>query len=125
DRLGLPLVVKPAQGGSALGVTMVTRAEELAQAMVSCFSYGDTALIERAIVGTEIAISVVDLGQGPETLPAVEIATEGAYDYDARYNPGRTEYFVPARLSPELAAEADGLALLAHRAVGLRPRPRQ
>lgn len=120
DRLGLPLVVKPAQGGSALGVTVVTRAEDLAQAMVSCFSYSDTALIERAVIGTEIAISVVDLGQGPQTLPAVEIVTEGAYDYDARYNPGRTEYFVPARLGPQAAGTADDLALLAHRHLGLR-----
>ncbi|MGC0272846.1 D-alanine--D-alanine ligase family protein [Pseudactinotalea sp. Z1739] len=119
DRLGLPLVVKPAQGGSALGVSLVTEADQLPQAMVACFSYGDVALIERAISGTEVAVSVVDLGTGPQVLPVVEIATDGAYDYDARYNAGRTEYFVPARLSPETTRAAGDLALLAHEQLGL------
>ena len=60
DRLGLPLVVKPSRGGSALGVTLVTSADELPQAMVDCFAYSDTALVERAVIGTEVAVSVVD-----------------------------------------------------------------
>ncbi|MBO3085394.1 D-alanine--D-alanine ligase family protein [Cellulomonas fengjieae] len=118
-RLGLPLVVKPSRGGSALGVTLVTRADELPQAMVDCFAYGDTALIERAVLGTEVAVSVIDTGDGPTALPAVEIVTEGPYDFDARYNPGRTEYFVPARLSPELSAAVADVAVAAHRAFGL------
>ncbi|MDD9206091.1 D-alanine--D-alanine ligase, partial [Georgenia sp. 10Sc9-8] len=88
--LGLPLVVKPADGGSALGVTMVTTTDQLPEAMVSCFAYGDEALIESAVAGTEVAVSVVDLGDGPRALPPVEIVTDGAYDYDARYNAGRT-----------------------------------
>ena len=66
--------------------------------MVDCFAYSDTALVERAVDGTEVAVSVVDTGDGPFALPAVEIVTDGPYDYDARYNPGRTEYFAPARL---------------------------
>lgn len=120
-RLGLPLVVKPAKGGSALGVTLVTDAAALPQAMVSCFSYGDTAVIEQAITGTELAVSVVDLGNGPQALPPVEIVVEnGTYDYDARYNTGRTEFFVPARVSPETAAAAQAAAVTAHRVLGLR-----
>lgn len=119
ERLPLPLVVKPAHGGSALGVTFVTQAQQLPQAMVSCFSYGEIALIERAVTGTEVAVSVVDLGDGPVALPAVEIVTDGPYDYDARYNPGRTEYFVPGRLTAEQRLAADELAVLAHRTLGL------
>ncbi len=119
ERLGLPLVVKPAQGGSALGVSFVKTAEELPQAMVSCFSYGDIALIERAVTGVELGVSVVDLGDGPQALPAVEVVTDGAYDYDARYNPGRTEFFTPARLDPADAQKAADLAVLAHRTLGL------
>ena len=118
-RLGLPLAVKPARGGSALGVTIVTAADELPAAMVECFAYGDTALVERAVVGSEIAVSVLDTGSGPFALPAVEIVTDGPYDYDARYNPGRTEYFVPARLPDELAQRAADAALAAHQALGL------
>lgn len=119
-RLGLPLVVKPTRGGSALGVTLVRRAEDLPRAMVDCFSYGDIALIEQAVEGTEVAVSVVDGPEGPQALPAVEIVTDGTYDYDARYNPGRTRYFTPARLAPEVAVRVSEIAVRAHVALGLR-----
>ncbi|GEA87301.1 D-alanine--D-alanine ligase [Cellulomonas cellasea] len=119
-RLGLPLVVKPSRGGSALGVSLVTEAASLPRAMVQCFAYGDTALIEQAVLGTELAVSVVDLGDGLQALPAVEIVTDGPYDYDARYNPGRTEYFAPARLTPDVAGRAGAVAVAAHEALGLR-----
>ncbi|MEP7765338.1 D-alanine--D-alanine ligase [Sanguibacter sp. 25GB23B1] len=120
ENLGLPLVVKPASGGSALGVTVVSVRSELAQAMVACFAYGDVALIEKAVSGTEIAVSVIETADGPQALPAVEIVTDGAYDYDARYNPGRTEYFAPARLSGPDAAHVGEVAVQAHLALGLR-----
>jgi D-alanine-D-alanine ligase len=118
-KLGLPLVVKPSSGGSALGVTIVGSPEDLPAAMVECFAYSDAALVERAITGTEVAVSVLDTGAGPFALPAVEIVTDGPYDYDARYNPGRTEYFVPARLSDEVAMRVAGAALAAHASLGL------
>ena len=93
-KLGLPLFVKPARGGSSLGATPVRTASELPTAIVSCFAYGDTALIERFIGGTEIAVSVVDLGEGPCALPAVEIVpAAGQYDYTARYTAGRTAFY--------------------------------
>jgi D-alanine-D-alanine ligase len=120
DRFGLPLVVKPSHGGSALGVTLVRDAADLPRAMVDAFAYYDTALVEQAIDGRELAVSVIEDADGPRALPAVEIVTDGPYDYDARYNPGRTEYFTPARLS---RAEADGVAAVAvaaHTALGLR-----
>ena len=73
ERLGLPLVVKPARGGSALGVTVVRNAAELPAAMVGCYSYDGVALLERHVSGVELAVSVVDDGTGPVALPAVEI----------------------------------------------------
>ncbi|MER7506408.1 D-alanine--D-alanine ligase [Nonomuraea pusilla] len=121
ERLGLPLFVKPARGGSALGTSMVRTAEELPAAMVGCFAYGDTALIERYVEGVEVAVSVVDLGDGPVALPAVEIVPdEGVYDYAARYTAGHTEFFAPARLSPEAAEACARTAVTAHTALGLR-----
>lgn len=120
ERLGLPLVVKPTQGGSALGVTLVESADQLPRAMVDCFAYGSVALIERAVRGTELAVSVVDLGDGPRALPPVEIVTDGPYDYDARYNPGRTQYFAPARLGAESVSAVQDVAVRAHEALGLR-----
>jgi D-alanine-D-alanine ligase len=118
--LGLPLVVKPTRCGSALGATIVKQAADLPSAMVACFSYGDTALIERYIPGTEVAVAVVDLGEGPVALPAVEIVPDGGfYDYTARYTAGMTEFFVPARLSDAATAAVADAALTAHRVLGL------
>jgi D-alanine-D-alanine ligase len=119
-RLGLPLMVKPASGGSALGAQKVARVEDLPAAMVSSFAYGDTVLVERFVDGIEVAVSVVDLGEGPEALPAVEIAPEsGVFDYTARYTPGLTEYHTPARLADDVGARAADLAVRVHRALGL------
>ncbi|HVU71457.1 MAG TPA: D-alanine--D-alanine ligase [Mycobacteriales bacterium] len=119
--LGLPLMVKPAQGGSALGATVVRRAEDLPAAMVACFSYDDTALLEHYIDGTELAITVVDTGDGPRALPPVEISvvSGGPYDYEARYTAGETEFFTPARLDEAVAAKAAASAVTAHRTLGL------
>jgi D-alanine-D-alanine ligase len=119
--LGLPLFVKPARGGSALGATLVGTAEDLPGAMISCFAYGDTALIERCVLGTEVAVGVIDLGSGPEALPPVEIRpVAGGYDYAARYTPGQTEFHVPARLTPTESKAATEAAITAHRVLGLR-----
>jgi D-alanine-D-alanine ligase len=119
-RLGLPLMVKPASGGSALGVQKVSRVEELPAAMVSCFAYGDTVLVERFVDGVELALSVIDLGNGPEALPAVEIEPQsGVFDYASRYTPGMTEYHSPARLARDVADQAAALAVQVHAVLGL------
>ncbi len=119
--LGLPLMVKPARGGSALGCTTVRDAADLPAAMVSCFSYGEAAMVERLVVGTEVAVTVLDTGDGPRALPAVEIAPlSGVYDYTARYTAGHTEFFAPARLSEQTAKLVADTAVAAHVALGLR-----
>lgn len=120
ERLGLPLMVKPACGGSALGATIVRDAGDLPGALVASFGYADTALIERFVVGTEITVAVLDTGDGPVALPAVEIdALGGPYDYAARYTAGATEFYVPARVSDDVAQEAAKLAVTAHQVLGL------
>lgn len=119
-RFGLPLVVKPASGGSALGVSLVTERADLSRALVHCFAYGDNAMIERAITGTELAISIVGTGDQARALPPVEIEAEGPYDYDARYNPGRVKYFTPARLTANQLQRVTETALTVHRVLGLR-----
>ena len=120
NSLGLPLVIKPDDGGSALGVTLVDDPAQLPGGMVACFAYSDYALLERAVRGTEIAVSVVDVGDGPQSLPPVEIVTDGPYDFDARYNAGRTEFFTPARLSDADAECVMKTAEAVHEALGLR-----
>ena len=119
--LGLPLMVKPARGGSALGATAVHDAEALPAAMVTCFSYGEAALVERFVAGTELAVTVVDTGDGPTALPAVEInPLSGVYDYAARYTAGATEFYAPARVSDDVASRVAQGAVAAHEALGLR-----
>ncbi|MFN8074378.1 MAG: D-alanine--D-alanine ligase [Kineosporiaceae bacterium] len=121
ERLGLPLIVKPACGGSALGVTVVHDKEQLPRAMVDCFAYGSVALLQRLVTGTEVAVTVLDLDGGPVALPAVEVVADGGvYDYEARYTAGATEFFTPARLAEAALSACSDVALTAHRAFGLR-----
>ncbi|HWC80157.1 MAG TPA: D-alanine--D-alanine ligase [Pseudonocardiaceae bacterium] len=121
DRLGLPLMLKPDQGGSALGAQVVREASELPAAMVGCLAYGDTVLAERFVPGVEVAVTVIDTEDGPLALPAVEIVAEhGVYDYTARYTAGLTTFHAPARLDPAIATAVGDLAVSAHRLLGLR-----
>jgi len=119
--LGLPLMLKPDQGGSALGAQVVRNAAELPAAMVGCLAYGDTVLAEQFIAGVEVAVTVIDGPDGPTALPAVEIVPEtGVYDYTARYTAGLTDFHAPARLDAASAKAVGELAVAAHRLLGLR-----
>jgi D-alanine-D-alanine ligase len=116
-----PVVVKPSQGGSAQGVSIVDDHEELPRAMVNAYTYHDVALIEEKIVGTEIAVSIIDTGDGPVALPAIEIEPiSGVYSFEAHYTAGETRFYAPARLAPDVAARAAEVAIAAHQALGLR-----
>jgi len=119
--LGLPLMVKPTKGGSALGASVVRTEDEFPAAMMAAFAYGDTAVVERFVEGTEVAVSVVDEGDGPRALPVVEIVPDGGfYDYSARYTAGETEFFVPARLDPAVLEACAAAAVTVHDVLGLR-----
>ncbi len=118
--LGLPLMLKPHQGGSALGASVVRNAADVPGALVQAFAYGDVVLVEQFVEGSEIAVTVIDGPNGPRVLPAVEIVPDsGVFDYESRYTAGLTTYHTPARLSPEATAAAAELAVGAHRALGL------
>jgi D-alanine-D-alanine ligase len=120
ERLGLPLMVKPTRGGSALGCSVVSEMAEMPGAMVGCFAYGPFALLERFVPGTEVTVAVVDTGSGPKALPPVLIRPlEGRYDYSARYTAGSTEFEAPARLAPEVLDRIAADAVTAHRELGL------
>jgi D-alanine-D-alanine ligase len=114
--LGYPCVVKPACGGSSVGLALVRRPEELAQAVATACRYGGEALVERRVVGREVTVGIL----GGEALGSCEIATprEG-FDFDAKYK-GGSRYFLPPRLSPTRVANVEALALAAWRALGCR-----
>jgi len=121
ERLGLPLMLKPDQGGSALGAQVVADAADLPAAMVSCLAYADTVLAERFVQGTEVAVSVVEDDTEPRALPPVEVeAKGGVYDYTARYTPDATVFHCPARLDDAVLTTLRETALAAHRLLGLR-----
>jgi D-alanine-D-alanine ligase len=116
ERLGFPLVVKPSRGGSALGVKFATGPADVPQALVSAFSYDERVLLERHVEGRELAVSVL----GGEALPIVEaLPAEGArYDFEARYEIGRTVFSCPAELDAGEADEVLRVALAAYEALG-------
>ena len=115
--LGSPLVVKPATGGSSLGLSVVDDPARLGEAILGAFSYAEAVLIERFVPGTEVAVTIL----GGDPLPAVEIRPkEGAYDFAARYTAGATEFHAPARLGEQAAAACARTAVTAYTAVGAR-----
>lgn len=119
--LGVPLVVKPAQGGSAQGVSWVDSPDDLRKAMVHAFTYSDVALIERRISGVEVCVPIVDTGDGPRAIPAVEIEPlSGHYDFEARYTAGATRFYTPPRVNDKTVHELSRLALASCEALGLR-----
>jgi len=116
ETLGFPLVVKPSRGGSSLGVKFARSAGEVPQALVSACSYDDRVLLERFVDGRELAVSIL----GDEPLPVVEaILLEGdRYDFEARYEIGRTRFAVPADLSAEEERAVTEAAIGTYRALG-------
>lgn len=121
DALEGDLVVKPGSGGSAQGVTIVDEPNELPRAMVEAFTYDDVAVVEHRIHGAEIAVAVIDTGDGPHALTPVEIEpTAGVYGFHARYNAGETTFYAPSRLTDEVSTSVADAAVHAHRTLGLR-----
>jgi len=118
QRLGFPLVVKPAGQGSALGIKFASAERDVPGALVAAFSYGDKVLLERHVRGRDLAVSVLD----GDALPVVEaVPTEEAfYDFEARYEIGRTQFVCPAELPDEVTARAQELALQVWDVLGCR-----
>ncbi len=115
-KLGMPLVVKPARGGSALGIQLAHSAADVPAALVGALAYDDRLMMERYVDGREL--SVVILGnEDPEALPIVEaIPLEREfYDFESRYTPGATELRAPADLPPDVASEVTEVALACYR----------
>jgi D-alanine-D-alanine ligase len=126
-KLGFPLVVKPACQGSALGVKFARDAAEVPGALVAAFSYDRKILLERYVKGRDLAVSVLDsataggeMKSPPTPLPVVEAVPrdEDFYDFESRYEIGRTTFVCPAELSAETTDRAQELALETYRLLG-------
>jgi D-alanine-D-alanine ligase len=115
--LGFPCVVKPAKGGSSVGLSVVHDSEALAPAVAQACRFGGEALVERFIQGQEVTVGIL----GDAVLGSCEVAypREG-FDYEAKYKGGGTQYFLPPRLSATRRVNVETLALAAYRALGCR-----
>ncbi len=119
-KLGLPLIVKPARQGSALGIKYVKTVEELPQTLIGALSYDYKVVIEKFIKGTEVAVSLLG-NDNPQILPIVEIVPHKEFfDFESMYTLGATNYFIPARISEELKQKVEDTALKVHRALNCR-----
>jgi D-alanine-D-alanine ligase len=120
--LGLPIVVKPAAQGSALGINFAAAERDLPMAMVSALSFDRKVLLERYVRGRELAVSILG-DDPPRVLPIVEVVpdqTHEYYDFDSRYVVGESEFIVPAELDATTLAEVERVALATYRALGCR-----
>src|ERR671937_1029263 len=97
ERLAFPIVVKPSSQGSALGIKFARTPADVPAALVAAFSYDVKVVLERHVPGRDLAVSVVDLDRGPTPLPVVEAVPQGDdfYDFEARYEIGRSEFVCP------------------------------
>jgi D-alanine-D-alanine ligase len=115
ERLGLPLIVKPATQGSSVGMARVERAEELPEAWESARRIESTVFAERWITGGEYTVAIL---QG-QALPSIRIETPRTfYDYEAKYFRDDTRYFCPSGLAVAAEQQLAALALASFEACG-------
>jgi D-alanine-D-alanine ligase len=119
ERFGLPLVVKPLEAGSSVGMTIVKSTSEIETAAGKAFEHGDSILVENFVDGIEITAGVIG-NRTLEALPIIEIVPGDAYeffDYEAKYTPGATREICPARISDAMTEKAQTYAKMAHRSL--------
>jgi D-alanine-D-alanine ligase len=116
ERLEFPIVVKPSSQGSALGIRFARSAADVPAAIVAAFSYDSRVLLERHVAGRDLAVSILD----DVPLPVVEAVPrdDEFYDFEARYEIGRTDFVCPADLPAGLTEAAQDLALRTYRLLG-------
>jgi D-alanine-D-alanine ligase len=119
--IGYPLVVKPVRQGSSVGVVMVDKPDDVLAAIDSGFALDERVMVEERLHGTELTVGVIGNGDALRALPVIEIATRADFfDYRAKYDPALTDEICPARISDDLAAQTQAIAVAAHRALGCR-----
>lgn len=119
-RLGGKTVVKPANEGSSVGMSIVHEPAELASAIDKAFASDVHVLVEQFVAGVEVTVGVLG-NDDPVALPTLEIVPEHEfYDYESKYVPGMSSHIIPARVSEDARDECQRLALEAHKLLGCR-----
>lgn len=115
SNISLPLVVKPANHGSSVGLSIIEKKEDLNQAIALAFSFDETVLIEEYIRGREMTVGIL----GEQPLAVIEIIPKVKFfDYQAKYQYGMTEYIVPAKIEDSIAEKIQAAAFTAHKLLG-------
>jgi len=111
---------QPAGQGSALGIKFARTPADVPAALVAAFSYDRKVLLERHVPGRDLAVSIIDELEGPRALPIVEAVPqhEDFYDFESRYEIGRTRFECPAQVEESVAVPASEIALEAYRLLG-------
>jgi D-alanine-D-alanine ligase len=119
--LGLPIIVKPAREGSSLGLTKVTKPEDLSAAYELAAKLDRDVMAEQCIIGEELTCPIVGDGENARALPVIRIvAPDSNYDYHNKYFSDDTKYLCPTGLDLALEAKVQELALSAYRALGCK-----
>jgi D-alanine-D-alanine ligase len=119
-KLRLPIVVKPVSQGSTIGVTIIRHSRQWKEALTLAHRYDPEAMVESYIPGHEATVSILGTAaEGPKVLPAIEIvASDGFYDFAAKYQKGRTRYLCPAPLPPKVVHHISELARRTYEVLG-------
>lgn len=121
DVLGLPVMLKPVEEGSSVGVVKCSSEEELTAAIERGRAEFGHVFLERYVAGTEITVGILEREGQALALPILELVPHNEfYDYEAKYTHGMTDFVIPARLEPEVYAEAQRVSVAAFRALGCR-----
>ena len=116
-KLEYPLIIKPNDGGSTIGIYYVENINKFKSSVSSAFSYSDNLMIEKYIKGREISVPILD----NQILPLIEILPSGfIYDYDSKYKVNGSKYIVPAKINDKLVRLISEAALSVYKAIGCR-----
>ena len=117
----LPVVVKPATGGSTIGISIVSSKKDLKKAVSRALSFDSTILIEKYIEGRDLTVGILK----NRPLPIVEMVPKsGFYDYRSKYKMGKTKYICPAEIPSRAAEKVQDIAMKAYLALGCKGAPR-
>lgn len=116
-KLEYPLIIKPNDGGSTIGIYYVENINKFKSSVSSAFSYSDNLMIEKYIKGREISVPILD----NQILPLIEILPSGfIYDYDSKYKTNGSKYIIPAKINDKLVRLISEAALSIYKAIGCR-----
>jgi len=120
EEIGFPLVVKPNQEGSTIGLSIVTKKEELRKAIDDAFNYDSEILIEEFISGTEVTVAILETEKDIDALPIIEIVPikNSYYDYESKYVIGGSDHIIPARIDKNMENIIKKWAIAAHQVLG-------